>query len=71
MYPAPSSLASPPRQFPQVDRKLLMVHCFFYPNGLDGQVGDLMVQPRSQKVVMDRGRDVFGHLFGQLQNTST
>ena len=48
-----------------------MVHCFFYPNGLDGQVADLMVQPRSHKVVMDRGRDVFGHLFGQLQNTST
>ena len=48
---------------PQVDRELLMVHCFYYPNGLDGQIGDLAVLPRSHKVVMDRGRDVFGHIF--------
>ena len=48
---------------PQVDRELLMVHCFYYPNGLNGEIGDLIVLPRSHKVVMDRGHDVFGHLF--------
>jgi hypothetical protein len=43
------------------------------PNGLNGEVGDLIVQPRSHKVVMDRGRDVFGHLFGdaELPNSLT
>ena len=41
-----------------------MVHCFVYPNGLDGQIGDLILLPRSHTVVMDRGRDVIGGLFG-------
>ncbi len=43
------------------------------PNGLNGEVGDLIVQPRSHKVVMDRGRDVFGQLFGdaELPNSLT
>jgi len=31
-----------------------MVHCFYYPNGLDGTIGDLMVLPRSHRTVMDR-----------------
>ena len=30
------------------DRTQLMVHVFYYFNGLDGQVGDLIVLPRSQ-----------------------
>ena len=32
-----------------------MVHCFYYPNGLDGTIGDLMLLPRSHRTVMDRG----------------
>ena len=51
-------------QHPQQDHGLLMVHCFVYPNGLDGQIGDLILLPRSHTVVMDRGRDVIGGLFG-------
>jgi hypothetical protein len=35
-------------QYPQTDRDLLMVHCFYYPNGLDGQIGDLILLPGSQ-----------------------
>jgi len=31
-----------------------MVHVFFYLNGLDGKVGDLMCMPRSQNAVMER-----------------
>lgn len=51
-------------QHPQQNRDLLMVHCFVYPNGLDGQVGDLVLLPRSHTAIIDRGRDVFGGLFG-------
>ena len=32
-----------------------MVHIFFYCNGLDGAVGDLMTLPKSQYSVMERG----------------
>ncbi len=32
-----------------------MVHVFYYLNGLDGTVGDLMALPRSQYSVMERG----------------
>ena len=32
-----------------------MVHVFYYLNGLDGTVGDLMALPRSQNSVMERG----------------
>ena len=42
-------------QLPQVDRSQLMVHVFYYLNGLDGAVGDLMCLPRSQNSVMERG----------------
>ena len=42
-------------QNPQVDRENLMVHVFFYCNGLDGAVGDLMTLPKSQYSVMERG----------------
>ena len=41
-------------QLPQTDREQLMVHVFFYLNGLDGKVGDLMCMPRSQNAVMER-----------------
>ena len=42
-------------QLPQTDRDQLMVHVFYYLNGLDGTVGDLIALPRSQKAVMERG----------------
>ena len=41
-------------QFPQTDRDQLMVHCFYYPTGLNGEIGDLLILPRSHQSVMDR-----------------
>ena len=41
-------------QFPQLNRDLLMIHCFHYPNGLNGEVGDLLVLPKSHKSVMQK-----------------
>ncbi|MBB13765.1 hypothetical protein CMK22_00770 [Candidatus Poribacteria bacterium] len=40
-------------QFPQTDRDQLMVHCFYYPAGLNGEIGDLLILPRSHRSVMD------------------
>ena len=48
-------------QFPQTDRDQLMVHCFYYPNGLNGEAGDLLVLPRSHKSVMHN--NAFSGLF--------
>jgi hypothetical protein len=42
-------------QYPQSNRSHLMVHAFFYPNGLAGEVGDLLVLPGSQRMIIDRG----------------
>ena len=48
-------------QYPQTNRSHVMVHVFYYLNGLDGQVGDLLVLPRSQNTVADRGAmGIFG-----------
>ncbi len=41
-------------QYPQTRRQQLMVHCFYYPNGLNGEVGDLLILPRSQQSIMER-----------------
>ena len=41
-------------QFPQIDREQVMVHCFYYPNGLNGEIGDLILLPRSHTAVMHR-----------------
>jgi hypothetical protein len=41
-------------QLPQLDRNQLMVHCFYYPNGLNGEVGDLLVLPKSHNSVMHK-----------------
>ena len=41
-------------QLPQLNRDQLMVHCFYYPNGLNGEVGDLLVLPKSHKSVMHK-----------------
>ena len=38
-------------QHPQTNRSHLMVHVFFYLNGLNGEVGDLLVLPKSHKTV--------------------
>jgi hypothetical protein len=41
-------------QMPQTNRALTMVHVFFYLNGLDGTIGDLVVVPGSHRLVMER-----------------
>ncbi|HYE04183.1 MAG TPA: phytanoyl-CoA dioxygenase family protein [Planctomycetota bacterium] len=41
-------------QIPQTNRSHLMVHVFFYLNGLDGTIGDLMILPGSHHKVMER-----------------
>ena len=48
-------------QYPQTNRSHLMVHVFFYLNGLNGEVGDLLLVPRSQHSVI--ARDAL-HIFG-------
>ena len=42
-------------QHPQTNRSHGMVHVFFYLNGLDGTIGDLLVLPGSQRMVLERG----------------
>jgi len=46
-------------QEPQTNRSHCMVHVFFYLNGLDGTIGDLMVLPRSQNFVCERNLGMF------------
>lgn len=41
-------------QIPQTNRSHLMVHVFMYLDGLNGQIGDLLVMPGTHKKVMDR-----------------
>ncbi|MBA3708487.1 MAG: phytanoyl-CoA dioxygenase family protein [Planctomycetes bacterium] len=41
-------------QIPQTNRSHTMVHVFFYLNGLDGTIGDLMLLPKSHNLVWDR-----------------
>ncbi|AWT59488.1 MAG: hypothetical protein DF168_00678 [Candidatus Moanabacter tarae] len=41
-------------QLPQTNRSHLMVHVFYYLNGLNGEVGDLLVLPRSQDRIVAR-----------------
>lgn len=42
-------------QVPQTNRAHIMVHVFYYLNGLDGTVGDLLVLPQSQNIVVPNG----------------
>ena len=42
-------------QFPQTNRSHIMVHVFYYLIGLDGTVGDLLVLPRSQNLIVSNG----------------
>jgi hypothetical protein len=49
-------------QLPNTNRSHLMVHVFFYLNGLDGTIGDLMLVPGTHKRVMARNAfSQFGH----------
>jgi ectoine hydroxylase-related dioxygenase (phytanoyl-CoA dioxygenase family) len=54
-------------QHPQTNRSHCMVHVFYYLNGLDGTIGDLMVLPRSQRLLSDRNLGIFGQ--GELPGT--
>lgn len=48
-------------QTPQTNRSHLMVHVFFYLNGLNGEVGDLLVLPGSHtKVTANNTFGIFG-----------
>lgn len=42
-------------QEPQTNRSHVMVHVFYYFNGLNGEVGDLVFLPRTQKAVVSNG----------------
>ncbi len=42
-------------QVPQTNRSHIMVHVFYYLDGLNGEVGDLLVLPRSQNTIIERG----------------
>lgn len=39
-------------QHPQANRSHVMAHFFYYFNGLNGEIGDLLVLPRSQNMVV-------------------
>jgi hypothetical protein len=42
-------------QYPQTNRSHIMVHVFYYLDGLNGEIGDLLVLPRSQNMVIANG----------------
>ena len=42
-------------QVPQTNRSHDMVHVFYYLNGLNGEVGDLLFVPGTHKTVIERG----------------
>ncbi len=42
-------------QLPQTNRSHIMVHVFYYLDGLNGEVGDLLVLPRSQNTIVGNG----------------
>jgi hypothetical protein len=48
-------------QIPQTNRSHLMAHVFMYLDGLNGEVGDLLVMPGTHKKVMD------GNAFRQFE----
>ena len=47
-------------QYPQSNRSHLMVHVFYYLNGLNGEIGDLLILPRSQNLVAQRDLRMLG-----------
>jgi len=42
-------------QYPQTNRAHIMVHVFYYMNGLNGEIGDLLLVPKSQGIVIQNG----------------
>lgn len=46
-------------QEPQQDRKYGMFHVFYYLSGLNGEIGDLLVLPGSQKTVTQNSLAIF------------
>lgn len=47
-------------QYPhQIDRKFAMFHVFYYLNGLNGEIGDLLLLPGSHKTVTQNNLDIF------------
>ena len=47
-------------QEPHTNRSHVMVHVFYYLNGLNGQIGDLLVLPGSQTIVVQSSLALFG-----------
>lgn len=47
-------------QNPQVDRQFGMIHVFYYLNGLNGEIGDLLAVPGSHKMITQRSLSAFG-----------
>ncbi|PCJ61246.1 MAG: hypothetical protein COA79_06605 [Planctomycetota bacterium] len=47
-------------QFPQTNRSHLMVHVFYYLNGMNGEIGDLLILPGSQNTISQRQMKLFG-----------
>ena len=47
-------------QEPHTNRSHVMVHVFYYLNGLNGEVGDLLVLPGSQTTVVESSLALFG-----------
>lgn len=41
-------------QYPQANRSHGMLHTFWYLNGLDGTIGDLLINPGSQRMIIER-----------------
>lgn len=57
-------------QIPQTNRSHLMVHVFMYQDGLNGEVGDLLVLPGTHKKTMNR--DAFGQFeYADLPGSRT
>ena len=57
-------------QTPQTNRSHLMVHVFMYLDGLNGEVGDLLIMPGTHKKVMNN--DAFGQFqFQDLPGSRT
>ena len=46
-------------QEPQTDRKYGMFHVFYYLNGLNGEIGDLLVVPGSHKTITQNSLAIF------------
>ena len=47
-------------QVPQTNRSHIMVHVFYYMNGLNGEIGDLLLVPGSQTIVVEGQLKLFG-----------